>query len=169
MALGQLYHLRYITKISFTFLLLLGFLGGCQSLPQITPTDAALRIRLAINSNNLQQFQSLIAPSILINEQEWESAPDGTGFVLGHRLDRHIDIKENTKLKTFIESVTISGKKAITEDIVLALFASELSREVQYWTGLSLILFKRGQGDVEHIVLLGLDAQTKQLKAIYVN
>ena len=49
------------------------------------------------------------------------------------------------------------------------MFAEELKGNKKYWMSLNLYLLKRGEGDVEHIVLLGLDKNTNKLRAIYVN
>ena len=130
-----------------------------------------MQIRSAINANDVSAFQSLLTLPLLVTEQQWRSVDDGVGFVLGERSDRKIGAADNTftELKQLIESVAIQGELAMTDGIELALFTDELREQLNHWRQLELVLFKRGEADVEHIVLLGLDKKTKQLRAIYLN
>lgn len=145
------------------------FILACQS--ETATSESALQIRTSINSNNVEQFESLIDYPLTVNEQVWESASDGSGFVLGKRSDKTIAQSSSASLeiKLLLESINIQGKSAITDGITLSLFSEELINQTQHWEDLDLVLFKRGEGDIEHVVLLGLNKKTKQLRSIYIN
>ena len=145
------------------------FILACQA--EITASESALQIRSSINNNNVELFESLIDFPLTVNEQIWESATDGSGFVLGERSDKTITQSSSTKLemKLLLESISIQGKSAITDGITLSLFSEELTNQTQHWKNLDIVLFKRGEGDIEHVVLLGLNKKTKQLHSIYIN
>lgn len=143
---------------------------SCSSntLPSIT--EQAHKIRLSINNNNTDKLRALSSLPLIVCEQEWESAKDGSGFVLGISEQSLISTDElfNKKIEPFLKSLKIEGVQAIT-DITLDMFTSELGKQADSWTDLKLVLFKRGEGDVEHIVLMGLNKKTNKLKAIYIN
>jgi len=133
------------------------FLTSCDSSVTLSPTKQALQIRLSINNNNAKKLRTLSSLPLIISEQQWESASDGSGFVLGTTKQSSISTDE-----IFIKKITIT-------DITLNMFTTELGKHINNWDKLNLILFKRGEGDVEHIVLMGLSKETKKLKAIYIN
>ncbi len=54
-------------------------------------------------------------------------------------------------------------------NITLSMFSDELKNQKQHWVNLKLHLLIRGERDVEHIVLLGLEKYTHKLRAIYIN
>lgn len=145
------------------------FILACQA--DTTTSESALQIRSSINSNNVELFESLTDFPLTVNEQVWESATDGSGFVLGKRSDKTI-VKGSSsalEIKPLLESINIQGMSAITDGITLSLFSEELTNQTQNWRNLDLVLFKRGEGDVEHVVLLGLNKKTKKLHSIYIN
>ena len=146
------------------------FLFSCDSNTSVTPSEQALQIRLSINNNNTDKLRALSSLPLIVLEQEWESAKDGSGFILGVTKQSVISTDElfNKKIEPFLKSLQIEGVQAIT-DITLNMFTSELGKQADSWTNLKLVLFKRGEGDVEHIVLMGLNKKTNKLKAIYIN
>lgn len=152
------------------FFLISIFLASCNSSDTLSPTEQALQIRLSINNNNVDKLHALSSLPLIVREQEWKSAKDGSGFILGAAKQSLISTNEayNIKITPFLKSLQIEGEQAIT-DITLNMFASELGKQANNWTDLKLILFKRGEGDVEHIVLMGLSKKTNNLKAIYTN
>ena len=158
-------------KILLSFFLFVLMLSACNNSNKLTSTEQAQLIRQAINDNNVNQLQSLSALPVFVREQEWITVNDGYGFVLGSEkqinLSTNIDFIQYFKLS--INSVHIESEKVITEDITLSLFADELSNQIQYWNNLNLHLLVRGEADVEHIVLLGLEKETNKLRAIYIN
>lgn len=146
------------------------FLFSCNSNTSVTPSEQALQIRLSINNNNTDKLRALSSLPLIVREQEWESANDGSGFVLGPAKQLVISTDESfkKKIKSFLKSLQIEGEQTIT-DITLNMFTSELGKQAGSWADLKLVLFKRGEGDVEHIVLMGLNKKTNKLKAIYIN
>ena len=155
----------YVLPFIFSFLLI-----ACDSTHALSPTEQALQIRLSINNNNIEKFRALSSLPLIIREQEWESANDGTGFILGTAKQSLLssDDNFNNKISTLLKSLKIEGEKAIT-DITTNMFTTELGEQVNTWDDFKLILFKRGEGDVEHIVLMGLNKKTNKLQAIYIN
>jgi len=153
--------------LSFLYLL---FLTACNSSHATSIAEVAEKIRFAVNNNNIEQFHSLTTLPLTIYEQEWESAQDGMGFVLGKFTQK--DISTTSKFKAiipdFLVSLQIEGKTPIT-DISLDMFKDELGNKLTFWKRFNLVLFKRGEGDVEHIVLMGLNKTTNKLSAIYIN
>lgn len=152
------------------FLFSVVFLSACNSGKTLSPAEQAQQIRTAINNNNLQTFRTLTALPLTISNQQWESAKDGYGFVLGVAKHTIISTDDlfNKAIPLFLKSLEIEGKKTMT-DMTLNMFTSELGEKKNDWAGLNLILFKRGEGDVEHIVLMGLNKKTNKLNAIYLN
>ena len=155
----------YLLPFILSFLLV-----ACDSTNTPSPTEQALQIRLSINNNNIEKFRALSSLPLIIREQEWESAKDGTGFILGAAKESLLssDDEFNIKISTFLKSLQIEGEQAVT-DITLNMFNDELGEQVNNWDDFKLILFKRGEGDVEHIVLMGLNKKTYKMEAIYIN
>ncbi|MFL0805533.1 MAG: hypothetical protein K6L81_17600 [Agarilytica sp.] len=146
---------------------------GCSSDENaaLSISDRALVVREAINSNNPSDLLSLFESKLVIREQEWESAPDGTGFTLGEVRDFSIDAQKDalTAIESFLGRVHIEGEKPFIDDVSVKLFSEELSGIESQWEALELVYFLRGMGDVEHIVLLGFDAETHKLRRFYIN
>ena len=158
----------YQTSLISLFSLI--FLVACNSSNADSITEAAMKIRFAINTNNAEQLHSLTTLPLTIREQEWESANDGTGFALGNVKLTSIPTNShfNKLIPPFLQSVQIEGEKPVT-DITLDMFKDELGKHITNWARFKLVLFKRGEGDVEHIVLMGLNKKTNKMEAIYLN
>lgn len=152
------------------FLFSATLLSACSDGKTLSPVEQAQQIRIAINNNDLEIFRTLSAIPLTIRNQEWESAKDGTGFVLGAAKRTLVSTEElfNKTIPSFLKSLKIEGEQAIT-DITSNMFTSELGNNMNDWSDLNLILFKRGEGDVEHIVLMGLNKKTNKMEAIYLN
>ncbi len=161
------------TSLNFllTFLLFVSSITACVSGEYHSPVEHVSAIRLSINNNNIKKLRTLATLPLFFQEQEWSSATDGYGFVLGD--SKQIELATNEEFEQHfrarIESIHIKGEKVLSNDITLDMFAEELKGTKKYWMSLNLYLLKRGEGDVEHIVLLGLDKNTNKLRAIYVN
>jgi len=106
----------------------------------------------------------------VISEQEWITAGDGYGYVLGGKstLVANTPKDLNDALK-ILERVEIEGEAPLDQQFVMADFKDELTGISHHWESLDLVVFFRGQGDVEHILVLGLDKKSEKLRAIYVN
>lgn len=152
------------------FLFSASLLSACSGSKTFSPAEQAQQIRIAINNNNSEKLRSLSALPLAIRNQEWGSAKDGTGFFLGAAKHTLVSTEElfNKTIPSFLKSLKIEGEQAIT-DITLNMFSSELGKNMNDWADLNLILFKRGEGDVEHIVLMGLNKKSNKMEAIYLN
>lgn len=158
---NKIKQLLSLSLMGFICLLLM----ACQTAK--STQESALQIKAAINENDLIAFKSFITLPLFVSDQKWESASDGIGFMLGERSDKKI--LSDLQIRQLIEAIHILGSSTITEEITLPLFSQELSNLNPHWENLDLVLFKRGEGDVEHIVLLGLDKKTKKLRSMYIN
>lgn len=152
------------------FFLISIFLASCDSSNILSPTEQALQIRSSINTNNVDKLRALSSLPLIVREQEWGSAKDGSGFVLGAAKQSLISTDEAFKIKMipFLKPLQIEDEQAIT-DVTLNMFTSELDEQINIWDNLNIVLFKRGEGDVEHIVLMGLNKKTNKLNTIYIN
>lgn len=162
-------HKRILAFLSLV--LLITSITTCYNNSSPSSSEHALLIKKAINSNNVKALRSLTDLPLFFRNQEWESASDGYGFVLGSfkQIQLSSDAEFTKHFNKFIKTIQIEGNKVITQDISLDLFSEELRGQTKNWRTLKLHLLKRGEGDVEHIVLLGLDKNTNKLKAIYIN
>jgi len=157
-------------NLLFILLLLMPFLSACSNDKENTPIEQAKLIRLSINNNNSDQLRTLSSLPLLVSTQEWTSSDDGYGFVLGDskQIELTTDKEFQEHFKATINSIHIQGEQVIS-DISLNIFTEELKDQIKRWDSLNLYLLKRGEGDVEHIVLLGLNKNTNKLRAIYIN
>ncbi len=160
----QFNKIKQLLSLSMMGLICL-LLMACQTAK--STQESALQIKAAINENDLIAFKSFITLPLFVSDQKWESASDGIGFMLGERSDKKIS--SDLQIKQLVEAIHIIGSSAITEDITFSLFSQELTNLNSQWKDLELVLFKRGEGDVEHVVLLGLDKNTRLLRSIYIN
>lgn len=156
---------KIIYTLLFTLIISLLF-SACKPNIKISYIEQAKNIRLSINDNNVEYFHSLVSSTLIVREQQWETAKDGIGFILGEV--KQVLIQSDAKTASFLKSIYIEGDKAIS-DVTLNMFHNELGAQIKRWEKYKLILFIRGEGDVEHIVLMGLDNKTRKLQALYVN
>ena len=145
--------------------------SGCVNKQgNIEPSEQAIFLRNAINANDFNILADSIALPLVIREQEWETAVDGYGYVLGAKNTFVVsNSKDLIEALRILERVEILGEAPLGQDFTIADFKGELSGIDQQWKPLDLEVFFRGQGDVEHIVILGLDKKTEKLRAIYIN
>ena len=103
-----------------------------------------------------------------MRQQDWESARDGAGFALGKSRD--IYLRDSTQIKRFFADpsnrITIQTETAVP--VTASLLKDELRGQEGAWRGLSIQLFRRGIGDVEHIFAVGINDKAK-VAAIYMN
>lgn len=145
---------------------------GCANSGVIHHPQIATQFRTALNDNDVGALVKLTKLPLTVFEQEWESAQDGIGFVLGHRKIHHIEKIDDLKIfyEIFAPRVTIEGNQAISiPPSEYNNFKTEFAGSMDQWRNLKIYLFKRGEGDVEHIVLLGIYPMTHKVQAIYIN
>lgn len=136
----------------------------------VTPREQAVALRNAINTNNFTLLTDSIVLPLVLSKQDWETADDGYGYVLGPKntliANNNKDLDDVFKI---LEHVEIEGEYALEQEFTLKDFTDEFVGVNHHWESLDLVVFFRGQGDVEHIVVLGLDRKSSNLRAIYIN
>ncbi len=162
-----------MTKSSYlrcALLLMVAALAACND-KKISSAGQAEVIHTAIDNNDIHRLRSVTALPLVVREQEWATANDGYGFVLGpaRQFEITTDDEFNRYFESSIKLIKIARKKIISEGIPLTMFSDELEEQKKLWNGLNLHLLVRGEGDVEHIILLGLEKGTHKLRAIYMN
>ena len=163
-----------MTKIKYNLfalvpvLAILVQLGACSKPKPVNKAKVATSFVLAINKNDIKMVVPLAATPLSIRNQEWESAPDGKGFVLGKVQD--VKLIDQTHVKSYflknIQNIGVEGTNPTSAN--LTLLKDELAGIEGKWQELDIYLFLRGIGDVEHIFVLGVNAKGK-VSAIYLN
>ena len=143
-------------------------LSACSESTKVSNLDVATSFVLAVNQNNSGHIIPLTGAPLSIRNQEWESATDGKGFVLGKAQDTQL--ADQNQIRNFFEkNIRKIGVEGTTPaQVTHALLKTELSGIENQWQGLELYLFMRGMGDVEHIFVLGINSNRK-VSAIYYN
>ncbi|MDR4515938.1 MAG: hypothetical protein MRK00_00850 [Nitrosomonas sp.] len=144
---------------------------SCNSNSTVSVNEQALKIRTSINDNKVENLYTLTSLPLIVREQEWQSADDGRGFILGkvNQIVLSTKYEFSTYMTPLLKNIVIEGQESISEGITLDIFTDELGKQSSNWNDLNLVLFKRGEGDVEHIILMGLSKETNKLRAIYIN
>ncbi len=152
-------------------LLFITSLTACYSRKVTSTVELSQLVRSAINNNDVDKLRMLSSLPLLISEQEWITANDGYGFVLGatKQVELSTDEKFYQYFRSTIKSLYIRGERVFSEDITSGLFKEELKEQEKFWNNLTLHFLKRGEGDVEHIILLGFEKNTNKIRAIYIN
>lgn len=63
----------------------------------------------------------------------------------------------------------MKGEDPIKQQFTISDFTEEFNSIDEHWKSLDIMVFFRGQSDVEHIVILGFDKESLKLRAIYFN
>jgi len=149
------------------------FLGACDGSPQAPDSAALARDFIeALNARNTDTMQELSSLPFHIRSQEWESAQDGTGFVLGAPTDTTVNtpMELATHFSHLAESVKVEGTEPIRAGIAGGpSLDAELQGSGDAWSRRDLYVFLRGMGDVEHIVAVAVDPQTSHITGFYYN
>lgn len=160
---------KYIPIVYASFLV--AFFSGClyNQVADI-PAERGMLLRNAINAKNFTLLADSTTFPLIVTEQEWETADDGYGYVLGAKntvvVDSHVAFAEGVRI---LDSVEILGEAPLDQEFAISDFVDEFSGIDHHWKSLDLVVFLRGLGDVEHIVVLGLDKKSAKLRAIYTN
>ena len=147
------------------------FFSACATTPKFTTNEAANQFVKAINQNDVQVLLKLSDSPFYIHNHQWESAEDGYGFVLGKR-DQMI-FKDNEKLSIYMNILSRKLKIDSVDGEYIPVaeysrFHDELGGALE-WESQDVFLFLRGMGDIEHIVILGVNRKTKKIKQLYFN
>ena len=149
------------------FILVVGT-EACSKTALVSPTEVAIKFVTSLNHQDMGALVGLSATPLWIRQQDWESAKDGGGFVLGKVND--ILLTDQTQIKKYFSDPVnkIRVERDVPNDASLTLLQDQLRGAEKVWGGLSMHLFLRGMGDVEHIFVVGVDGKGK-IAAVYLN
>jgi hypothetical protein len=155
-----------IALVLFSFLAM--GVGSCANAARTSHSEIAKEFVASLNREDMQALVRLSAKPLLLRQQEWGSAPDGTGFVLGKTRDSNLTSDAQIKQYFSDPDNKIAVESEVPDDASLSLLKDELKGIEKQWSRLSLHLFRRGMEDVEHIFVVGVDAAGKVV-AVYLN
>ncbi|VAW44951.1 hypothetical protein MNBD_GAMMA04-275 [hydrothermal vent metagenome] len=162
--------MRQYIHIIFTILLITLVSGCLNDSVTVTSTKQGITLRNAINTNDHTLLTEHITLPLVVTKQEWETADDGYGYILGAKDTLLVNNSQDlTDALRILDQVRIEGEKPLNQEFTIIDFTGEFIGIEHYWKNLELVVFFRGQGDVEHIVVLGLDKKSAKLRAIYIN
>jgi hypothetical protein len=147
--------------------------GACgSSQPAPRPIDQASRFIHALNAKDAGRMAEISGTPFRFRNQEWTSAPDGAGFVLGSAEERVA--AEPAELAILLRELATSVAVASPEPVAdppsrSDLLGDPLRGASSAWTELDLVLFRRGEGDVEHIAIVGVEPISGKVLGLYVN
>ena len=145
---------------------------GCRSASAASESEVAESFVRALNEKDVSRMVQLSTVPFDFCDQEWKSATDGSGFVLGHTSERVV--KTSAELRrlfvTLTERVNIAETKAVTKPPSQRQLLETNFKTVSFpWSQLRIIVFLRGTGDVEHTALVGVEPTHSRIKAFYIN
>jgi hypothetical protein len=126
----------------------------------------------AINTGNALTALKLIDLPFLYRNQDWKDADVGEGHVLGVAHDRvFTDAKSAaTFMDKLVKDVRVESAKAEKDGpSKSAMLTDYLAGAPASWRDLELFFFVRGTGDVEHVVLIGMDSASGRVRGVYTN
>lgn len=145
-------------------------LCGCRSAP-VDPQPLARTFVEALNAKDVSALTRLAGIPFRYRNQPWQSAPDGSGYVLGATRDRLAANADElfALLRDVASSVQVADPAPVTtppaKDVLLR---ETLKGAPSEWSDMNLVLFRRGEGDVEHVAIVGIDARGKVV-GLYIN
>lgn len=141
---------------------------ACSRTALVSSTEVARKFVISLNHRDMEALAGLSATPLWIRQQDWESAKDGAGFVLGKAND--ILLADQVQIKKYFSDPVnnIRVERDVPNHASLTLLQDQLRGAEKLWRGLSIHLFLRGMGDVEHIFVVGVDAKGK-IAAVYIN
>lgn len=142
--------------------------GACTATDSATPAEVATKYVASLNAKNSEALASISATPLWIRQQQWKRVQNGGGFVLGKASDVYLadQAQINKYFSDPVKSITV--ERELPNDASLALLQEELKGSEKLWTGLSMHIFRRGMGDVEHIFVVGVNNHGK-VAAVYIN
>ena len=141
---------------------------ACSKTALVSPAEVARKFVISLNHKDMGALVGLSATPLWIRQQDWESAQDGTGFVFGKAHD--IILSDQTQIKKYFSDPVnkITVERDVPNDAPLTLLQDQLRGAEKVWRDLSIHLFLRGMGDVEHIFVVGVNGKGK-IAAVYIN
>jgi hypothetical protein len=168
MALLPMFHVR--TALVAALVVGCGACDASQALPP--PADQAARFVRALNAKDTEAMAEVSGIPFRFRNQQWASAPDGTGFVLGNAEERVAAdaVQLDPLLRELATNVSIAEPNPVADPPSRSDMLSEPLRGApSVWSQLELVLFRRGEGDVEHIAIVGIEAASGKVLGLYVN
>jgi len=162
--------MRFTAALQVSLLACLAASGACRAAPA-NPQDAATGFVRALNSKDVGSMTKLSGIPFRFRNQAWASATDGSGLVPGAATERVATNPDDLQalLRDVASNVTVSDPVAVTNPPSKTdLLNGPLGGATQ-WAGLELVLFKRGEGDVEHIAIVGVDGGSGKVTGFFVN
>ena len=108
----------------------------------------------------------------MYRNQEWKDVTAGEGYVLGDAHDQvFTDEKRAAKfMDGLVRDLRLENTTPEKDGPSKAKMLTDyLAGAPPSWRDLELFFFVRGTGDVEHVVLIGLDPSTGKVRGIYAN
>lgn len=141
---------------------------ACSKTAHVSPTEVARKFVISLNHKDMESLVGLSATPLWIRQQDWENARDGGGFVLGKVND--VLLTNQSQIKKYFSDPfhKIRVERDVPNDASLTLLQDQLRGAEKVWRGLSIHLFLRGMGDVEHNFVVGVDSKGK-IAAVYLN
>jgi hypothetical protein len=163
--------MRYVKAV-----VIVGLLIGCEacgsSQPTPRPTDQALRFIQALNARDTGGMAEVSGFPFRFRNQAWETAPDAAGFVLGSAEERvAADAAQlDPLLRELATNVAVVTPEPVVDPPSQSYLLNEPLRGASSaWADLDLVLFRRGEGDVEHIAIVGVEPASGKVLGLYVN
>jgi hypothetical protein len=143
-----------------------------ESAVQLSSAESATAFVEALNAGAVDRLIALVDTPFSFREQNWESAPDGAGFVLGAPSERRL--VDTASLRTFMTELAARVRIEEPQPVASppdeeALHADPLRGAPPAWRELDLIVFLRGMADVEHTAIVGVHPATGRVSAFYIN
>jgi hypothetical protein len=130
------------------------------------------RFIIALNGNDAEAVRHNTATPFALRTQEWTTGNDSKTFSLKPPIDKVLrsDAEMSDVLQKVLREVRVSSAKPARRSAERERNwrTKYLNQAPAEWTNLSLYLLLRGIGDVEHIVIVGVDRNSK-IRGLYVN
>lgn len=124
-----------------------------------------------LNRKNVAELVAKMDDVVHLRIQSWRDGPP-RGLHLGDVVDTLASTPEEKRKMAadLVASVRIETVRAVrarmSDDVVFETFLRDAPPD---WKALSLTLFVRGRGDVEHTALIGLNRANARIRGIYLN
>lgn len=164
--------MKQYLKISFLICTIFICICGCATTPSISTNAVANEFIGAVNNSDVPEMNALSSLPVFAQEQSWVSAKSGYGYVLGEHKKLILD--NVSSKKEYLGSLSSRLKLDDTHGNYIPLeeysrYNNEFGGLVNQWKQKDAFLFLRGMGDVEHIVILGVNRKNKKVEMIYIN
>jgi hypothetical protein len=147
-------------------------LGLSCARPSVPPVTQAERFIAALNAADTVTMLALTEDPLVFREQKWMSARDGSGYQLG--VARDTVVRGNEARRRFLGDLASRVHVQVPTAVDRpprreVLLENQLAGGDARWASLTLFVFLRGEGDVEHSALTGVDEKSGKVAAFYVN